>query len=370
MKIVYVTDSAINPESGGIARITYVMSEALRKIYGYSVYSYFGQEDFRTFIQKIGSCIVIIQSPGKLALKLLKTIGELENVKVINVFHGTPGYELVPLEQEIIYYRLLHNIERKWTIKQLLLQVGMRIFPRHYFIRMLRKKYALPYGKVDKMVVLSHSIINQYQIYAHGYRDLFRAIPNAISFESISVPYTKYANKEVLVVARLDDWHKRILEVLKIWELFLSNCSFADWTLRIVGDGIDKPFYEEYIHKHNILNVCFEGQQNPLIYYQNASIFIMTSACEGLPMTILEAQQCGCVPIVYDSFASTKDVIRNGVNGFLVADGDRQRFVAVLEQLMSDSDLRKKMSAKCMELSANYSIDKIASQWNDLLQLL
>ena len=366
MNIVYVTDSAVNPESGGIARITYVMSEALRTLYGYSVYYYYGQEDFNAYIQKIRKCIVIVQSPCKLAKKVYDAKGDLPGIKIIHVFHGTPGFELVPLRKEIIFYHLRHNIESAWTIKQLLLQVGMSIFPRKCYLNLLRKKYALPYGKADRIVVLSKGIIDQYQSIAPGDKEKFLVIPNALSFPNTEPHRTK--NKEVLVVARLDDWHKRILEVLKIWKLLQEDCSYADWTLRIVGEGIDKTFYEDYTKRHQIPNIYFEGHQSPTSYYQSASLFMMTSACEGLPMTILEAQQFGCVPILYDSFASARDVVADGDNGVLVLNGDRNAYIEQLKKLMSNVVLRTQMSTECIRSSKNYSVERVAALWNELLQ--
>lgn len=341
------------------------MSEALRTIYGYSVYSYYGQEDLTSFIRKVGRCIIIIQSPCKLAKKVYAAKELLSEVKIIHVFHGTPGFELVPLQKEIISYHFRHNIELSWTFKQLCLQIGMAITSKKCFARLLRKKYALPYGKADKIVVLSKGIIAQYQSIAPDNREQFVAIPNALSFKDVEQPSIK--SKEVLVVARMEDWHKRITEILKIWALLQSDSSYAEWTLRIVGDGVDKPFYEESVQKRNIPNVSFEGQQDPLTYYQNASIFMMTSACEGLPMTILEAQQCGCVPILYDSFASAKDIIDNGVNGIMITNNDRENFVQKLKELMSNPTMRHQMSKACVQSSENYSIERVAAQWNELI---
>lgn len=366
MNIVYVTDSAIHPEAGGIARITYVMSEALRTIYGYSVYSYYGQEDLTSFIRKVGRCIIIIQSPCKLAKKVYAAKELLSEVKIIHVFHGTPGFELVPLQKEIISYHFRHNIERSWTFKQLCLQIGMAITSKKCFARLLRKKYALPYGKADKIVVLSKGIIDQYQSIAPGNKEQFVAIPNALSFKDVEQPSIK--RKEVLVVARMEDWHKHILEVLKIWELLQGDKNFIDWTLRIVGEGIDKPYYEEYVQKYKVPNVRFEGHQNPISYYQRASLFMMTSACEGLPMTILEAQQFGCVPVLYDSFASARDVVADGGNGALIQNGDRNAYVEQLKKLMLDDTLRTQMSAECISSSKNYSVERVAALWNELLQ--
>ena len=368
MNIVYVTDSAANPESGGIARITYVMSEALRTLYGFSVYSYYGQEDFSAYIQKIGECVVIVQSPCKLAKKVYDAKVDLPGIKIIHVFHGTPGFELVPLRKEIIFYHLRHNIECAWTIKQLFLQVGMSILPKKCYLSLLRKKYALPYGKTGKIVVLSKGIIDQYQSIAPGDQNKFVVIPNALSFKNVELKKAK--NKEVLVVARLDDWHKRILEVLKIWKLLQKDCSFADWTLRIVGEGVDKTFYEDYTKRNQIPNIYFEGHQSPIAYYQRASLFMMTSACEGFPMTILEAQQFGCVPILYDSFASARDVVADGGNGVLVQNGDKNAYVEQLKKLMSNDILRVQMSTECIRSSKTYSVERVAALWNELLQSL
>ena len=367
MKIVYVTDSKVNPTAGGIARITYVMAEALRAKFGHDVYFYHGEEDLTDFIKGIGHCTIIVQSPCKLARKVFECASALPSAKIINVFHGTPGFELVPLKGEIIRYRLIHNIERQWTFKQFMLQIGMSILPKKCFTHLLAKKYSLPYGKADKMVVLSRGIIDQYQSIAPGYKDHFVVIPNALSFDNPILPSKE---KEVLVVSRLDDWHKRISEILKIWETIQQDLCFAEWTLRIVGDGVDKSYYEEYVHKHVVPNIVFEGLQDPLTYYQKASVFLMTSISEGWGLTITEAQQCGCIPIVYDSFSSAKDIIATGENGILIENRDKEAYVAALKKLMMDDDLRNRMSEACIKSTERFSVENIAAQWNELFELL
>ena len=367
MKIVYVTDSAVNPESGGIARITYVMSEALRTL-GYDVSVYYGQEDFVVYIQKTGKCIILVQSPCKFVQQVYASKDALPEVKMVHVFHGTPGFELVPLRWDITKYHLCHNIERTWTLKQLCLQIGMALLPKKCFANLLRKKYSQPYGKADKIVVLSPGLIDQYQTIAPGCRDSFMAIPNALSFEKVTLPKAK--EKEVLVVARLNDWHKRISEILEIWETIQQDLCFAEWTLRIVGDGVDKSYYEEYVHKHVVPNIVFEGLQDPLTYYQKASVFLMTSISEGWGLTITEAQQCGCIPIVYDSFSSAKDIIATGENGILIENRDRKAYVVALKKLMKDDALRNRMSEACIKSTERFSVENIAAQWNELFESL
>ncbi|MBQ9426711.1 MAG: glycosyltransferase [Paludibacteraceae bacterium] len=389
MKIVYVTDSYAHPlvGGGGISRTTRIMAKALHNLYGHACYSVYASlngekpqdepvfqdeyqwqnsEAFCDYIRKLGKCIIIIQIPCVLANQVYQCAACLPDAKIITAYHGAPGYELVPLEREVTRYHLRHNIDARWTLKQRLLELGMKLLPMSFFQNMLRKKYASPYLHSDRLVVLAPGVIDQYALYAQTSKDKYVAIANARSFEPVQLEKNKHMTPEVLVVARLEDKQKHLLELLQIWQTIQHDKRWQDWTLRIVGDGIDMPMYEEYVVRHAIDYVRFEGQQNPLVYYKKASIFLMTSAFEGLPMTILEAQQCGCVPILYDSFASAKDVVTDGENGFLIPYRDRTAYIAALQRLMSDSDLRKRMSEACVRSSERFSVENVAAMWNEL----
>ena len=390
MNLIYITDNYVNPLSGGIARISHVMAEALSQKFGYICYSVYAnsaqqvpsatafvetyhwqnKEEFCSWINRIGGGIVIIQSPCVLAQPIYECAPQLPTTKIVNVFHGAPAFEIVPLRWDIITYRLSHNIDTRWTLKQAILQLTMMVLPKSYFLKKLRPKYARPYESARKIVVLSQEAIKNYQSIAQGRLNDFIAIPNACSFDNIEIPHDKYSNKEVLVVARLDDWHKRISEILYIWENVQKDQRFCDWVLRIVGDGIDTPFYKEYVKKKKLANIVFEGQQKPLPYYQQASIFLVTSACEGFCMTTLEAQQCGCIPIVYDSFPTAHELITDGETGILVKNNDREAFVKKLKHLMLEEQLRKDMSIQCMESTLRFSVENVATLWNNLLQSL
>jgi poly(glycerol-phosphate) alpha-glucosyltransferase len=63
------------------------------------------------------------------------------------------------------------------------------------------------------------------------------------------------------------------------------------------------------------------------------SYLLLTSTSEGSPLCVLEALAAGCLPIAYDIPFGPADVIRDGVNGFLVAPGDRAAMAARIAQL-------------------------------------
>lgn len=385
--LIFVTDTYVHPSYGGIARITGTIAQALHLNYGYTCYSFYAGETtckstnehifakeqqwstldyFQQFVQSFNHCIIIIQSPCKLAADIFHATFP-PSVKIVSVFHGTPGFELVPLRTQVACYRLLHGIDWKWTLKQTVLKYLTYMLGKHFIQSMLHSKYTLPYGKADRIVLLSQGLIPAYQAIAPGDEQFFTAIPNALSFPAETISPSK--RHEVLVVARLDDWHKRIFDILRIWRL-LQHKVHNDWTLHILGDGTDLPFYKSYVRHHNIPNIVFEGRKDPFPLYQRASLFAMTSACEGWGLTLTEAQSCGCIPVVYDTFCAAHDIIEDGKNGCLVEADNQAQFVATLMQLMQDEARRERMSEQAILSCQRYSVDNIAKKWNDLFEEL
>lgn len=92
----------------------------------------------------------------------------------------------------------------------------------------------------------------------------------------------------------------------------------------------------------------------------------MTSRYEGLPMTLLEATGLGLPVVCYDFKCGPKDVIRNGENGFIIKENDKEAFVKALNKLMEDESLRKFMGNNAKSLSNRYSHKTIMKEWIDL----
>lgn len=78
-------------------------------------------------------------------------------------------------------------------------------------------------------------------------------------------------------------------------------------------------------------------------------IACLPSYAEGLPVSLLEAASCA-KPIVATDVAGCREIVKNGVNGFLVPLKDSHALAASLEKLILDSKLRKTMGEKGREL--------------------
>ena len=82
-------------------------------------------------------------------------------------------------------------------------------------------------------------------------------------------------------------------------------------------------------------------------------------------MVLVEAQQYGCVPIAYRSYAALDDIITDGENGFCVKAFDQKEYVKKLRKLMDDSELRHRMSISGIKSVERYNVEKIAAMWID-----
>lgn len=139
-----------------------------------------------------------------------------------------------------------------------------------------------------------------------------------------------------------------------------------DYHLDIVGEGKLRPILERYAVEHNIKNVHFYGKQDPIKYYEKATLFFMTSSYEGMPLTILEAMSFLCVPIVFDSFPTVHDLIDNNKNGLLIPSFHIDEFVNQAINLLNDEVRIRQMQNCCERKVKKFSLVETIRQWEIL----
>jgi len=97
-------------------------------------------------------------------------------------------------------------------------------------------------------------------------------------------------------------------------------------------------------------------------------IFMMTSHKEAWGMTLIEAQQNGCVPIAFDSYLSLRDIITDNQDGIVVPYPDEKAYTDTLENLMNDKEKWQKLSSQGVISSQRFSIENIGKQWDIILK--
>ena len=95
--------------------------------------------------------------------------------------------------------------------------------------------------------------------------------------------------------------------------------------------------------------------------------YLMSSAWEGMPMVLLEAAAAG-LPIVATRVGGNHEVVREGETGFLVPAKDPDALARAALRLMAvGQDERQAMERQaCEYVRANYSLERVADQWERL----
>jgi glycosyltransferase involved in cell wall biosynthesis len=119
--------------------------------------------------------------------------------------------------------------------------------------------------------------------------------------------------------------------------------------LLILGDGPLRAELEELIVKLGLSNfVCLLGYvSNPLKYFSNANVFILSSHVEGLPNVLVEAMMCGCTPVSTDCPTGPREVLQDGKYGYLVPVASPIELANAIEQAL-DSPIPKDLLAEAV----------------------
>jgi len=118
----------------------------------------------------------------------------------------------------------------------------------------------------------------------------------------------------------------------------------VDAVLCMVGDGPDRERLEQLAHDLGIArSTYFVGYQSDVAgYYGLFDAFVLPSVNEGTPVSAIESLASG-TPVVANRVGGVPDVVRDGVDGFLVEAGDTAGAADRLAQLAADPRLRTRL---------------------------
>jgi glycosyltransferase involved in cell wall biosynthesis len=171
---------------------------------------------------------------------------------------------------------------------------------------------------------------------------------------------------EILCVGRLIPAKGQHILIDAVQQLSLQGRSVR---LRLVGCGPDESSLRE--HAARIAHpecIVFEGaidQDHIRDFYAAADAFCLPSFAEGLPVVLMEAMAMK-IPCVSTHIAGIPELIRNGLDGLLVAPSDLDALVEALAKLMDDGALRVRMGcsgrARIVEhYDLRRNVDKLAA---------
>jgi len=116
--------------------------------------------------------------------------------------------------------------------------------------------------------------------------------------------------------------------------------------VHLIGDGPDRKALRELVIRHNITeNVTFHGSVNQdrlRGLLAEASVFVLPSFAEGVPVALMEAMAME-IPCISTVTAGIPELISSGVNGILVPPSDAASLAEALEMLIGNPGYRLKL---------------------------
>ncbi len=188
-------------------------------------------------------------------------------------------------------------------------------------------------------------------------------------------PLTDYRAKidsyklKIIYAGRIEIEQKQIL---LLTNAFISASKLIpELEFNIYGNGSQEHNTKRLIESNKINNVNFRGAVAPSEIQKIMSehhIFTLLSDYEGMPVALMEAMSCGLVPVCLNEESGINEIIKDGVNGFIVKDRD-QDYQEKLRLLQKDPELWKRMSANAIKtIEEKYSAEITHNEWAHIFQ--
>ncbi len=281
-------------------------------------------------------------------------------IKILNIPTGTTGVGKLQIlfdyingfEKAIIFPNYYFNIQ---PILPFLHENIKKIYVIHGDEKIYYDNAMLFNSYYDHIINVSNYIFEQL-----NKKNIFPA--NRLSIikygVDIAKEYKHSFEKKIKIVyfGRIVEEQKRISRMVKIIKKLNSLNIDYKWTF--IGDGSEVMFLKTRLSKEiasnrvQLLNAMSVEEIKSYIYLQD--IYILTSDYEGLPLAILEAMGCGCIPVVNNIRSGIPEVIEHGKTGYIVDDCNINTYVEYIKDLYENIDLRKSMSKSCYEYARKF----------------
>lgn len=112
-------------------------------------------------------------------------------------------------------------------------------------------------------------------------------------------------------------------------------------------------------------------QGEVLKWWRQATVGVLTSENEGMPVSLMEAAACG-VPVAATAVGGVPELIEDGATGVLVPSNDAGALAAALQRLLDEPDLRARLGTAARQraeekFSVHRQVDQLLALWSEIL---
>ena len=349
MKILFLSEH--HPGSqGGIQ----TLGRVLKNFFGKNIKFLSFKEKDKNFTKIFQVEDVIEIKKGNFIFKVLNKIlrnrlREYQMNKIIKEIN--PDIVILGFPYEINY---LKGIKCKKILVQ---HINYDVYIKNFFnydLRLIEKIKE----EIDKFIFLSKFDLEIFREKLKLNKEKIKVIRHSSEVELFFEDKEK--NKNLIMVARLQNNHKRFDLVIKAMK------KLQEFNIKIYGDGPDKENLQALIAQEKVENVYLMGGTNKIQEaLDKASIFIMTSDFEGYGITNIEAMRRGLPIILRNTFEAAQDIIVDNQNGILLAkERNEDQFIEAIYKIYNNYEYYSK---NALILARRYNSEVIKEEWRKII---
>jgi glycosyltransferase involved in cell wall biosynthesis len=294
-----------------------------------------GRKDLEAAIDKFRPDIIHSHDPVVLSLQLLR-LGEDLAIPRLLTCQWLPRFVEPYLPKGRASRRSIHALGWKYSVNM------VNQFDHVIFSSLTQRDAFAEHGLSVPNTIVSNGL------------DTTRYHPLGASEEDVAARYALPAGPRILVVGRLAK-DKQIDVLIEAMSLVAAQ---REAHLLIVGRGDDRDRLEELAREcqveHCVRLMGFVPEEDLPALYRASDIYAIASACEVQSIPTLQAAATG-LPIVAADAAALPELVRDGINGFLVPTGDHEAMGSALLRIASEPDLAAQMGRASLTIGQAHS---------------
>lgn len=189
-----------------------------------------------------------------------------------------------------------------------------------------------------------------------------------LSLDTIPEKCANLDNKNITYIGRLSK-EKGVLDLIEVFKLVHEKDK--DFILNVVGDGNKKDEINEKIKQYNLENNVimhgFKTKEEIEKILLNTSIGINTSYTESFGLAVLETFSYGVPCVAFSSAEGLREVLDNGVDGYLIENRDFEKMANSIIELAADKEKLNEFAKNAREKSLKYEQKNIKKKWLELM---
>ena len=188
-----------------------------------------------------------------------------------------------------------------------------------------------------------------------------------LKFKSNTDTDSSLNNNQIVSIGRLElvkDFYTLIL----VFSILIKK--YPKLVLKIIGEGSQRNKLEELVSNCNLQNnVVFTGKLTENQINEEllrSDIFVLTSKSESFSLVLCEAMNFGVPCVTFDVDVGPREIIDDGINGFLVNDRNVDLMVKRIENLLENKSLKSKMGIESVKKVKKFYPINVLKKWEDL----